>query len=176
MSATINGNVLNITGSGGKMAIRVRSSGDTTLTVEGSVIANQTKFYKSETDGDFSFSSAPGIFLVRFGEDGPEIGIQVPDDDSEYEFEDLITDAVVYAGDAPNVQAVVGYSLAGLRALERHISNQIADMLYFSSVGDGGAGRFYYDTASTDTDDNGLTTVKPTDKSVSDPGRWKRFL
>lgn len=176
MPATINGNVLNITGSGGAMSIRVRSSGDTTLTTGGSVVAVQTKYYKSSSNGDFSFDSAPGAYLVLFGSDGPEIGILIPEDGSAYDFEDVISDAVVYPGDAPNVQAVVGYTLAGVRAITRYIEPQIADMLYFTTVGDGGAGRFYYDASSTDSDDNGLTTIKPNNKSNSDPGRWKRFL
>lgn len=42
-----------------------------------------------------------------------------------------------------------------------------------NSVGDGGGGDWYYDLASTETDNTG-TVVKPT--SVSGAGRWKRTL
>ena len=68
----------------------------------------------------------------------------------------------------------VGYEgAAGLRARTVHANNQLAYIFWALSDGDGGAGFFRYVSANTDADD-GINTIKPTDVSSGNPGRWKR--
>ncbi len=69
--------------------------------------------------------------------------------------------------------AAVVPTVAALRVLATPTINNLAITLagYYAS-GDGGGGRFYWSSASTATDDGGMT-IKPT--AVSGAGRWLRF-
>ena len=158
------------------MRIVVRSSGAKVLTGGGSVVAVQKQELTSDSDGDFTFEIDVGSYYVRFGHEGPEIRILIVDDVATYEFEEVVDDEIASLGITPNLLAVLGYSLAEMRALTKHVNHQMAEMLWFTTNGDGGAGKFYYDSSSSATDDNGLSTVKPTNIETGNPGRWIRLL
>lgn len=53
--------------------------------------------------------------------------------------------------------------------LSAPLTTEQADVFGYYAIGDGGGGKFYYDTNSV-LDDNGGTVIKPA--SVSGPGRW----
>lgn len=61
--------------------------------------------------------------------------------------------------------------VANLRAFQG-IHKQTVFLVGFTSAGDGGAGPFYYDTASTAADDGGVTCIAPIGVLV---GRWLRM-
>lgn len=70
--------------------------------------------------------------------------------------------------------AIVSFnSIADMRASSlTFFNNQTVKVLGYYTPGDGGGGIFYWDTASTETDDNG-SIIKVTSIAT---GRWKRFI
>lgn len=66
-------------------------------------------------------------------------------------------------------------TIAALRATAAPTaaSSTLVLVKHYSTAGDGGGGEFYWDSASTATD-NGGTIIKPTAVAVGDPGRWMR--
>jgi hypothetical protein len=95
MPATINGNVLAITGSGVALAIKIESSSSAPVVTEsGSVVARQTRHIRSDADGNFTCALAPGWYHFTFG-GGPRVQIQVTETSGTYDFTDLIDDNVV---------------------------------------------------------------------------------
>lgn len=96
MAATINGNVLAITGSGANLSITVKSSASApVVTDDGDVVASQSKVIRSDDDGAFSLALAPGWYRFTFGPGGPTIQIQVTETSGAYDFADLIDDSIV---------------------------------------------------------------------------------
>jgi len=95
MPATINGNVLAITGSGVALAIKIESSSSAPVVTEsGSIVARQTRHIRSDADGNFTCALAPGWYHFTFGI-GPRVQIQVTEESGTYAFDDLIDDSVV---------------------------------------------------------------------------------
>jgi hypothetical protein len=68
-----------------------------------------------------------------------------------------------------NVQGL--NNIADLRAVTSPTNEQKMYVMGYYAPGDGGGGLFYYESASTEADNNG-TIIKPT--SVTGAGRWKR--
>jgi len=94
MSATFNGNVLDITGSAAVVPITVRANGDKVITGSGAVVAVGKRHYRSDVDGNFSFALAVGTFYVLFGT-GPEIRVVNTHASGTYDFDTIISDTVV---------------------------------------------------------------------------------
>lgn len=63
-------------------------------------------------------------------------------------------------------------SIASLRAINFATLPREVAVLGHTALGDGGEGRFYWDAASSATDDNGVT-IKPT--HIVGAGRWRRI-
>lgn len=71
-----------------------------------------------------------------------------------------------------STSALTVNTIADLRDLDAGISTFVT-VLGYSSMGDGGGGSFYWNTASTESDDNGVI-INPT--SYTGTGRWMRIL
>ena len=112
-----------------------------------------------------------GQYRVFPWADDRYLTINVEESPSTQDISDIADSTVILTSDVP----VRAYTLATLRARTRHEAQQIAMMSYFTTVGDGGAGWFFFASASTDADDAGLSCVKPTDIDTADPGRWIRL-
>lgn len=78
-------------------------------------------------------------------------------------------------GGGGNGDGTTGYILSTLRAKTDHIANQVIQYLGKTTPLDGHEGRFYFDSASTDADDDGDTVVRPTNISAPSPGRYIRI-
>lgn len=95
MPATIQGNVVAITGSGVGLAIKIEpASTAPVVTASGNVVARQTRYVRSDDAGAFTVALAPGWYHFTFGA-GPRIQIQVTEESGSYDFEDLINDSVL---------------------------------------------------------------------------------
>lgn len=112
-----------------------------------------------------------GAYKVFPWDDDRYLTIDVEESPSTQDISNIADSTVILTSDLP----VRAYTLATLRARTRHEGQQIAMMSYFTTVGDGGAGWFFFVSASTATDDAGLSCVKPTDIDTADPGRWIRL-
>lgn len=64
-------------------------------------------------------------------------------------------------------------NITDLKAFDDIIDNKTIELLGYYSEGDGGGGTFFWDAASTETD-NGGTVIAPTFAGFSGTGRWKR--
>lgn len=65
-------------------------------------------------------------------------------------------------------------SYAKLRSYTLYQDDTVVFVLGGDTRSDGGEGIFYFDTSSTDTDDD-ATILRPSGVSVSNAGRWKRM-
>jgi hypothetical protein len=140
--------------------------GDTTVT------GHRARVVPNATTGAFSVGLYQGsYFYYPWTDCKSPLIINVAATPSTQTIDSIVEDATITTTDLP----VFFYTLATLRARTRHAELHGVMMGYGVTVGDGKAGLFYFSSASTATDDDALSCVKPTDIATADPGRWLRL-
>lgn len=140
--------------------------GDTTVT------GHRARVVPNATTGAFSVGLYQGsYFYYPWNDCKSPLIINVDATPSTQTIDSIVEAATITTTDLP----VFFYTLATLRARTRHAELHGVMMGYGVTVGDGKAGLFYYSSASTATDDDALSCVKPTDIATADPGRWLRL-
>jgi hypothetical protein len=140
--------------------------GDTTVT------GHRARVVPNATTGAFSVGLYQGsYFYYPWNDCKSPLIINVTSTPSTQTIEDIVEAATITTTDLP----VFFYTLATLRARTRHAELHGVMMGYGVTVGDGKAGLFYFSSASTATDDDALSCVKPTDIATAYPGRWLRL-
>jgi hypothetical protein len=140
--------------------------GDTTVT------GHRARVVPNATTGAFSVGLYQGsYFYYPWNDCKSPLIINVAETPSTQTIDSIVESATITTTDLP----VFFYTLATLRARTRHAELHGVMMGYGVTVGDGKAGLFYFSSASTATDDDALSCVKPTDIATADPGRWLRL-
>jgi hypothetical protein len=163
---TLTGNVSLVTTSAIKAFVVFTPLTQPTM-VDGILQASEPIYTESADDGEFSVVLNPGSYRMTVR--GQNVNIYI-DDDSDAGLEEVITDDIVDTTAGGSGQR--GYfevaDVAALRLIRWATTNRRAWLLAPQSRE---PREWYWDNSSTATDD-GLTVVKPFNRTAIEPGRW----